>query len=71
LSKNIFNSKYVNIPTAYAAFPYDIGGATPKELIQLNYNLTQMTIFSDGGHFAAFEMPKELANDILNFGLKF
>nr|CAD2200368.1 unnamed protein product [Meloidogyne enterolobii] len=71
LSKNIFNSKYVNIPTAYAAFPYDIGEVTPKELIQLNYNLTQMTIFTDGGHFAAFEMPKELANDILNFGLKF
>ncbi|CAK5022623.1 unnamed protein product [Meloidogyne enterolobii] len=71
LSKNIFNSKYINIPTAYAAFPYDIGEVTPKELIQLNYNLTQMTIFTDGGHFAAFEMPKELANDILNFGLKF
>ncbi|KAL7073676.1 hypothetical protein ACQ4LE_007374 [Meloidogyne hapla] len=70
-NKNIFNSKYINIPTGYAAFPYDLGGITPKELIQLNYNIKQMTIFSDGGHFAAFEMPKELAKDILNFAMKF
>ncbi|KAF7637346.1 Epoxide hydrolase [Meloidogyne graminicola] len=67
-SKNIeLSSKYVPIPTGYAAFPHDLGEVAPKELMKLNYNLTHMTIFRDGGHFAALEMPKELANDIFNF----
>lgn len=60
-------SSYVAVPTAYAAFPYDMGGVQPRELIQLNYNMTQMTIFPDGGHFAALEMPRELAGDVLKF----
>jgi hypothetical protein len=36
--------------------------------MQLAFNLTQMTIFPDGGHFAAFELPKELAKDVVKFG---
>jgi hypothetical protein len=44
-----------------------LGGVQPKELIKLNYNLTWMNIFNDGGHFAAFELPNQLALDIFNF----
>ncbi|KAL3082866.1 hypothetical protein niasHS_010668 [Heterodera schachtii] len=59
--------KYVAVPTAYAAFPYDLGGVLPREMVSRQYNLTQMTLFEDGGHFAAFECPKELGEDIIRF----
>ncbi|KAI3422395.1 hypothetical protein GPALN_012913 [Globodera pallida] len=62
--------KYVRVPTAYAAFPHDLGGVQPRELVSRQFNLSQMTIFEDGGHFAALENPKELAEDIVRFVFK-
>lgn len=56
------------MPTAYAAFPHDLGGPQPPELVSECYNLTRMTLFRDGGHFAALENPKELGEDIVRFG---
>lgn len=61
--------KYVHVPTAYAAFRYDIwpNQRTPIELARLGYNITQYNLFPDCGHFAALECPQELSADILNF----
>ncbi|KAH7730307.1 Protein W01A11.1 [Aphelenchoides avenae] len=59
--------QYISVPTAYAAFPYDIAERVPRELASLSINITQYTLFNDGGHFAAFEMPKELSNDVIKF----
>ncbi|KAL3268713.1 hypothetical protein HHI36_007815 [Cryptolaemus montrouzieri] len=54
----------VNVPTAFARFKYDIIG--PNGMISDIYlNLIQVTDY-DGGHFAAFENPKVLADDIFN-----
>ena len=58
---------FIGVPTAYAAFPYDLAKPVPRELMQLGMNLTQMTMYEDGGHFAAMEQPKVLAMDVLRF----
>jgi pimeloyl-ACP methyl ester carboxylesterase len=60
-------AKYVTVPTAYAAFPYDLSPPQPRELLQYGFNVSQITYFPDGGHFAALEMPTELANDFAKF----
>ena len=60
----------MTVPTAYAAFPYDLGGRQPIELSRQQYNITQYSLFDDGGHFAAFESPKVLAEDIFKFAKK-
>jgi len=62
--------KYVATPTGYAALPHDIGERQPVEIVSEMFNVSQYTLFSDGGHFAAFEMPKELAKDIFDFAKK-
>ena len=41
----------------------------PKIWAEKIYNLVQWNEY-DGGHFAAMEKPKELANDIVNFANK-
>ncbi|CEF62958.1 Epoxide hydrolase 1 [Strongyloides ratti] len=58
---------YVSIPTGYASFPNDLGIRTPLEIFSLHYNTTHFTLMEDGGHFAAFQKPKELAYDIFKF----
>lgn len=63
----VISSQYISVPTAYAAFPYDIAEREPRELASLSINITQYTLFNDGGHFPAFEMPKELSNDVVKF----
>jgi len=53
------------IPSACARFHHDLLWQ-PESLLRLNYrNLVHVSDFSDGGHFAAFELPKELGNDII------
>ncbi|KAH7718332.1 Protein W01A11.1 [Aphelenchoides avenae] len=59
--------QYVTVPTAYAAFPHDVAERLPRELAARGHNITQYTLFKDGGHFAAFEAPEELSNDVLRF----
>lgn len=36
-------------------------------LREIHANLIHLTDYDDGGHFAAFEVPEILANDILDF----
>jgi pimeloyl-ACP methyl ester carboxylesterase len=53
-------------PAAFARFPADISHP-PKEWAERFFNVRRWTEMSAGGHFAAFEEPKILADDIKAF----
>ena len=57
----------VDVPTAYARFPFDIGGRPPRSWIDRAYHLTRYTEMPRGGHFAPHEEPELLADDITAF----
>ena len=57
----------VDVPTAYARFPADLGGQPPRSWIERSYNLSRYTLMPRGGHFAAYEEPDLLAADITTF----
>lgn len=59
--------EYLSAPTGIATFPHDIVHSTPYEFLKSRYNLTHYSVMTDGGHFAAFEVPKLLADDIFTF----
>ncbi|XP_071860145.1 juvenile hormone epoxide hydrolase 1 [Bombus fervidus] len=71
-----FNSAYralkidqlpINVPTACAVFPRDLL-VQPKSLLKSRYpNIIQYNVMPRGGHFAAFEEPRLLADDIFSF----
>lgn len=54
----------VKVPTACAQFPYEIIEQSPHLLRTRFVNLLRVTKMPRGGHFAAFEEPELLANDI-------
>lgn len=55
------------VPVGVAAFPNEIL-VLPKTLLhEVYYNITQYTDMPRGGHFAAFEEPKLVADDIRSF----
>ncbi|XP_041803083.1 epoxide hydrolase 1 [Chelmon rostratus] len=63
-------AKGVSVPTGLAAFPGELMHC-PKSWAQMNYrNIYSYTFMPRGGHFAAFEQPQLLANDILQFARK-
>ncbi|KAH7718331.1 Protein W01A11.1 [Aphelenchoides avenae] len=66
-ANDALEEQYVTVPIAYAAFPHELADRPPRELAARGYNITRYTHFVDGGHFAAFEAPKELSNDVLKF----
>ncbi|KAK9877265.1 hypothetical protein WA026_017656 [Henosepilachna vigintioctopunctata] len=54
----------IHVPTACARFKYDV--IVPNEVLSDNFrNLVQVNNY-DGGHFAAFQFPEILANDIFS-----
>ena len=55
------------MPTAVALFPADLGGRPPRSWVERSYNLTRYTLMPRGGHFAAYEEPVLLADDITAF----
>lgn len=55
-----------DLPTAVAAFPYDIS-VPPREYAERTYNVVHYTRFDRGGHFAPHEEPDLLAQDIHEF----
>lgn len=57
----------VQVPTAVALFPADLGGRPPRSWINRTYNLSRYTTMPRGGHFAAHEEPQLLADDITHF----
>ncbi|OQR74038.1 epoxide hydrolase 1-like [Tropilaelaps mercedesae] len=62
-----FQDMKITVPTGYAIFPHEIS-CVPRFIATDFYpNITTMTYFDDGGHFAAFEKPAFLEKDIRSF----
>ena len=53
----------VTVPTSFAKFPVEIS-YPPREWVERFYNLARYTEMPSGGHFAAAEEPRLLAEDI-------
>ena len=56
----------VEVPTACADFPKEIIWA-PRRWLEPRYNITRWTEMPRGGHFAAFEQPDLLVDDVRAF----
>jgi microsomal epoxide hydrolase len=56
----------VQVPTAYQAFPKDILHP-PRALAERAFNIQRWTVSPKGGHFAALEEPRALAEDVRAF----
>jgi pimeloyl-ACP methyl ester carboxylesterase len=57
----------VEVPTAVALFPADLGGRPPRSWVERSYNVTRYTLMPRGGHFAAYEEPELLTGDLTDF----
>jgi microsomal epoxide hydrolase len=58
--------KRIEAPTAVAVFPGELVLA-PRSWAERVYNVKRWTVMPSGGHFAAMEEPKLLADDIRSF----
>jgi pimeloyl-ACP methyl ester carboxylesterase len=56
----------ITVPCGIAIFPKDLG-RPPREFAERSYNVRRWTEMPRGGHFAAWEEPDLLANDIRAF----
>jgi epoxide hydrolase len=56
----------IEVPTACADFPKEIIWS-PRKWMETRYNVTRWTEMPRGGHFAAFEQPELLVNDVRAF----
>lgn len=61
-----FRRSKVKVLSSCALFPHEMPvGIALKKLLGRKYlNLVSVTEMDNGGHFAAFERPEELAKDI-------
>jgi epoxide hydrolase len=58
----------VNVPTGFASFPRELPpGNPPRSVIERNFNLVHYTKMPHGGHFACWEQPQLLVEDLRNF----
>jgi microsomal epoxide hydrolase len=63
----IYEKASVLVPTGIAAFPYELL-TQPRNFLAYKFlNITSYTDMARGGHFAAFEEPRLLADDIYRF----
>ena len=56
----------ISVPSAMAVFPKELS-RPPREWGERSYNVQRWTVMPRGGHFAALEEPKLLAEDIRAF----
>jgi pimeloyl-ACP methyl ester carboxylesterase len=56
----------IEVPTACADFPKEIIWS-PRRWLEARYNITRWTMMPRGGHFAAFEQPELLVEDLRAF----
>ncbi len=56
----------VEVPTAGALFPFELT-IPPRRWAEAHYNITRWTQMPRGGHFAAFEQPELLVEDVRAF----
>eukprot|EP00878_Enallax_costatus_P000126 GHUV01000166.1.p1 GENE.GHUV01000166.1~~GHUV01000166.1.p1 ORF type:complete len:398 (+),score=108.50 GHUV01000166.1:2289-3482(+) len=59
-------SGYSSTPTGVAIFPKEMYRC-PRSWAASLYNVQQWSVMHQGGHFAAFEQPQLLANDLFKF----
>ena len=59
-------ARRVEAPTACADFPKEIIWS-PRRWLEPRYNITRWTVMPRGGHFAAFEQPQLLVDDVRAF----
>ncbi|MCS6987253.1 MAG: epoxide hydrolase [Sphingomonadaceae bacterium] len=57
----------VEVPTAVAAFPYDLLAFPPRPMVERGYRVVRWTDMPRGGHFAALEAPDLLLDDLRAF----
>jgi pimeloyl-ACP methyl ester carboxylesterase len=57
----------IEVPIGVAEFPADLGAPFPRKALEGWHNITRWTTMPRGGHFAAFEEPDLLADDIRTF----
>jgi pimeloyl-ACP methyl ester carboxylesterase len=58
---------YVDQPVGLAFFPKDLAGPPPRRLAERTLNVVRWTEMPGGGHFGAWERPREYAADLKNF----
>lgn len=66
LQPPLFMLPRITVPTGVAAFPLE-PYRSPKEWVDLRYNITSWTEMPHGGHFAAVEAPEQLIADVRQF----
>jgi pimeloyl-ACP methyl ester carboxylesterase len=57
----------VAVPTGLALFPAETPANPPREWVARGYNVVHWSEMPRGGHFAAWEEPDLLAEDVRNF----
>jgi len=56
------------VPTGFASFPRELPTLDPPQsVVARNFNLMQYTKMPRGGHFACWEQPQFLVEDLRNF----
>jgi pimeloyl-ACP methyl ester carboxylesterase len=63
---NLARTPQVTVPTAVAVFPGDLS-QPPREWAERSYAVQRYTVMPRGGHFAAWEEPDLLAEDVEAF----
>lgn len=60
---------YVRVPTAFSVFANETvpEGAPPRSYLERLYNIQRWTVFPQGGHFAAAEVPESVAGELTAF----
>ena len=56
----------IAVPTGYGIFPRDVAFA-PRAVVARDTNLARWTIMPSGGHFAPFERPDLVSNELRTF----
>ena len=58
---------FVDRPVGLALFPKDLAGFPPRRLAERSLNVVRWSEMPSGGHFGAWERPREFAGDLKNF----
>jgi hypothetical protein len=58
---------FVERPVGLALFPKDLAGPPPRRLAERTLNVVRWTEMARGGHFGAWEYPREYADELINF----
>ena len=66
LYTNCAATGYVEVPTGVSAFPKELS-MLPRSWAETKMNVVFWEEHASGGHFAAYERPRELVDDLVKF----